>query len=551
MTRKEGQGPDMDRRQMMGALAGAAVAIAAPVASVRAATPAAGPVGDTAYGKILGVDRSGIKVFSGVPYGADTSGANRWLPPKPPAKWTGVKDCLAYGPLPPQSTPLVAPLKEEGQMAQQEPVGEDCLKFNLYTPAVGRNSGRRPVMVWFHGGGYFGGSGNSVSYDGTNLARKQDVVVISVTHRLGIFGFLYLGDLFGEAYADSGNVSMLDCVAVLKWIKANIANFGGDPNRVMCFGQSGGGAKVSTLLGMPAAKGLVHRAACISGAEFPPPSTREAAAARAKKVVDALGVKTMAELQALPWKQILDIGGRANPGPLGYMPVVDGRNLPAPAFNPVSPLQRDVPLIVSTTETESASWGASLNPMDDAGLLAQSTRSTGLSKEDATALIGIFKTAYPGLDNAYIGQLLSSQWSFNHNSIDQAERKAGAGGAPVHFLYFKLHGTLREGRVHSPHTADIPYYFDSLEAAAIGVGPVTPTKQAVADKLSTYWANFAKTGDPNGTGVPRWEPFTLANRTAMVVGTDGALATANDPWGTTRKAIEEFRPKAKPGPFAF
>ena len=182
-----------------------------------------------------------MKVFLGVPYGADTSGANRWLPAKPPAKWPGVRDALAYGPAAPQG-PFVTPMAEETAMLQTSPVSEDCLHLNIYTPAIGPKSGKRAVMVWFHGGGFSAGSGSASSYDGTNLAKKQDVVVVTVTHRLNHFGFLYLADLYGPAYAESGNVGMLDCVAALQWVHDNIANFGGDPARVMLFGQSGGGA---------------------------------------------------------------------------------------------------------------------------------------------------------------------------------------------------------------------------------------------------------------------------------------------------------------------
>ena len=435
-------------------------------------------------------------------------------------------------------------MKEETDMLQQGPIGEDCLHFNLYTPAVGANSGRRAVMVWFHGGGFQAGSGNATSYDGSNLARKQDVVVISVTHRLNNFGYLYLGDLFGDAYADSGNVGMLDCVAVLEWIKANISQFGGDPNRVMVFGQSGGGGKVSTLMGMKPASGLFHLVAAQSGAAVR--STPKAvAAANAKRLVDALGVKTIAEMQALPWQKIVETAA-ANRGSGATGPVVDGRSLEANVFDPPSPLQRNIPLISLTTETENAAWGASVDPLDDAGLKAQVMRSTRLTDADATALIGVYKAAYPGKDNAYLGQLMMSQWTFNNNVLDQAERKAGAGGAPVYFLYFGHHADVRGGRLRAPHTSEIPYTFDSLATSTPMVGPVTPAKQALADKISAYWANFAKTGNPNGAGLSRWEPFTLQRRSTLVVSPDDKFAMVDDPWGTTRKAVAEYRPKAQP-----
>ena len=540
MTKIKGEG--IDRRAVLGAAGVAAVAGPALAAE-------SGPVATTAYGRIRGEARGSVKVFLGVPYGADTGGANRWLPPKPPAKWTGVRACTEYGQESPQG-PFMTPMAEETAMIQKGPIGEDCLRINIYTPAVGPKSGKRAVMVWFHGGGFSAGSGNATSYDGSNLARKQDVVVVSVTHRLNHFGFLYLADLYGPAYAESGNVGMLDCVAALQWVHDNIANFGGDPSRVMLFGQSGGGAKVSTLMGMPAAKGLFHRVAAESGAARA--ATAPQAAASAKRLVDALGVKSLAELQALPWQKIEDVAG-ANRGSGGNGPVVAGKALPAQVFDPTaSPLSRDVPLISSTVETESASWGAPVDPIDDAALQTLVKGATRLADGDGAALVAIYKANYPGKDNAYIGQLLLSQWTFTDGVTTQAEKKAvqsAAGGAPVYFFYFAHHTDVRGDRLHAPHTSEIPYVWDSLKASSPIVGTVTPAKQALADKCSAYWANFAKTGNPNGAGLPHWEPFNLATRPTLVVQTkDDQPLTINDPMGPTRKAVAEYKAKVPAAP---
>lgn len=538
--RSEDAGLVMGRRTLLGA-AGAAVVVAG---RARAQSP---PVAETRAGRVRGSTRDGIRIFLGVPYGADTGGANRWLPPKPVVPWTGVREATAYGPAPPQTNPMVTPMQEETDMLQKGPFGEDCLTLNVYTPAVGRNSGKRAVMVWFHGGGFSAGSGNATSYDGVNLARKQDVVLVSVTHRLNHFGFLYLGDLYGEAYADSGNVGMLDCVAALRWVRDNIANFGGDPGRVMIFGQSGGGGKVSTLMGMPAAKGLFHCASAQSGAAVRS-GVKAQAAANAKRLVDALGVKTVAEMQALPWQRIIDVAA-ANRGAGGNGPVVDGRNLPANVFDPVaSPLSRDIPLISSTVETESASWGAPIDPLDDAQLLAAVKQATRLSDADAGALAGVYKAAYPGKDNTYLAQLLISQWTFTDNVTTQAERKAAQaaqGGAPDYFFYFAHHTTVRGGKLHAPHTSEIPYCFDSLAHAAPIVGPVTPEKQALADKISTYWANFAKTGNPNGKGLPEWRPYNLQTRPTLVITAEDKPTMVDDPMGPTRRAVAEYKAKVQ------
>lgn len=529
----------LSRRSLLGGVC----LVAAPRAGL---TAPAHPVATTVAGRIQGRDRAGVKVFLGVPYGADTGGANRWLPPRPGSSWTGVRQAVAYGPAPPQVTPIGAPMQEETDMLQQAPVGEDCLTLNVYTPAVGPNSGRRAVMVWFHGGGFSAGSGNADSYDGVNLARKQDVVVVSVTHRLNHFGFLYLADLFGEAYADSGNVGMLDCVAALQWVRTNIAQFGGDPGRVMAFGQSGGGAKASTLMGMPPAKGLFHRAVAQSGVARA--LTRQNAAANAKRLVDALGVTSLRDLQATPWRRIVDVA-RATPGSGGSAPVVDGRSLPAQVFDPAaSALSRDIPLISLTTETENASWGAPVDPLDEAQLLAFAAQETRLGAADAAALISAFRQAYTGKDNTYIAQLLSTQWGRSDGIYRQAVRKAeqaAGGGAPNYFLYFAHHTDVRGGKLHAPHTVEIPYCFDSLAASSPIVGAVTLAKQRTADLMSTYWANFAKTGDPNGGGLPRWDTFTTEARRMMVV-TNQSAVMGGDMLAPTRPAIQQARPKARP-----
>lgn len=548
MNNKDVQG--VNRRALIGAASAAAAAAAAAPQMAQAAQARGGaaegdrPVAQTAYGQVRGVNRGPVKAFFGVPYGAPTGGANRWLPPKPPAGWTGVRDCAFPGPASPQQEPIGAPMREETAMLQQAPIDENCLTVNVWTPAVGPNSGKRAVMVWFHGGGFSAGSGTADSYNGVNLCSKQDVVLVTVTHRLNHMGFLYLGDLFGDAYAESGNVGMLDCVAALRWVKDNIANFGGDPSRVLVFGQSGGGAKVSTLMGMVPAQGLFHRVAAHSGAARALP--REQAAANAKRLVDALGAKSIQDLQAIPWENIM-AAARANPGSGGAAPVID-RNLPAQVFDPMpSALQHNIPMIALTTETEAASWGAPTYPLRGNELHDAVKRATRLSDADTDSLIAVYRQAYPGKDDLYLAQLALSQWGFNWNVLTQAEKKAGdTGGAPLYFAYFTKHTTVRDGRLRAPHTSEIPYVYDSLRPSRPIIGDVTPDKQALADKMSTYWANFAKTGNPNGSGLPRWEPYNLQTRAMMVLNDQPAMA--NDPWGTTRKAVAEYKAKVPPEP---
>ena len=315
---------------------------------------------------------------------------------------------------------------------------------------------------------------------------------------------------------------------------------------LLVFGQSGGGSKVSTLMGMPAAKGLFHRAAAQSGVAVRS-GTKARAAASARRLLEALNVKTLAELQRLPWQKIIEVGG---PG-FDAGPIVDGRNLPADVFDPsASPLSRDVPLITSTVETESAAWGAPIDPISDGELLSRVKQVTRLSDSDAQALISIYRTTYPGKDDTYLCQLLMSQWTFTDAVTTEAERKAAQaeqGGAPEYFFYFAHHTKVRGGKLHAPHTSEIPYCFDSLAHSAPIVGPVTPEKQALADKVSTYWANFAKTGNPNGKGLPEWRPYNLQTRPTLMIPVDDKPRMVDDPMGRTRRAVAEYKAKVQQG----
>src|SRR4029453_8830531 len=257
----------------------------------------------TTAGRVRGVVRFGVNQFWGVPYAASTEGANRFMPPAAHAPWTGTRDCFQVGNRAPQDPD--GPISEVFALDRQEPMGEDCLNLNVFTPAL---TGNRPVMVWLHGGGFSGGSGNWLLYEGTNLARKEDVVMVSVTHRLNLFGFLYLADLGGgEKWANASNAAMQDIVAALAWIKENIAAFGGNPNNVTVFGQSGGGSKVTTLMAMPSAKGLFHRAIAMSGAQLRG-ATRENATRGAEQFLAKLGVKSnqLDRLESFTVKQLQD-----------------------------------------------------------------------------------------------------------------------------------------------------------------------------------------------------------------------------------------------------
>ena len=301
-------------------------------------------VATTAFGKVRGVDVDGINIFKGVPYGANTAGKNRLMPPADPAKWSGVRDALEFGPSAPQTEPGV---RRTGSNLAVAAAGlpmesEDCLVLNIWTPGI--NDGRkRPVMLWCHGGGFSTGSGSSPVTDGTNLARRGDVVVVTINHRLNVLGFTYLGEAGGTEFAQSGDVGMLDIVHALKWVRDNIAQFGGDPNTVTIFGQSGGGRKVGTLLAMPSAKGLFHRAIIESGPTIKLVE-RDQAPRVASELLGKLGLNKsqVRELQSLPVERIMGAyfavvrSMNVDQMTMGFSPTVDGSAVPRHPFHPTA-----------------------------------------------------------------------------------------------------------------------------------------------------------------------------------------------------------------------
>ncbi|MFY8209287.1 MAG: carboxylesterase/lipase family protein, partial [Caulobacter sp.] len=312
----------------------AAVAAYAALPSASFASEARSPVVATTNGKVRGYVQDGVSVFKGLRYGADTGGARRFMAPVKPEPWTDVKDALAYGPASMQT----------GKGEEGETLSEDCLFLNVWTPAkASRKAGladgvKRPVMVYIHGGAYNGGSGASPWYEGTKLANRGDVVVVTVNHRLNAFGYLYLARLFNDpSVADSGNVGQLDLVLALQWVRDNIARFGGDPDCVMLFGQSGGGAKIATLMAMPAAKRLFHRAATMSGQQVTVGGPFNATK-RAKAFLDKLGIKDLAVLRALPAAEMLAglkaVDPIAGSGGVYMGPVLDQRSLTRHPFFP-------------------------------------------------------------------------------------------------------------------------------------------------------------------------------------------------------------------------
>jgi para-nitrobenzyl esterase len=489
---------------------------------------------ETASGRISGTTSGGVHVFKGIPYGASTSGANRFMPPKPPTPWSGVREATAYAGRSPQAAanPQRPELATVWGPVDTLPVDEDCLTLHAWTP--GLDNAKRPVMVWLHGGAFSWGSANSPRYDSTNLARRNDVVVFAINHRLNIFGHLDLSAFGGERFAQSGNAGLLDLVLALEWVRDHAERFGGDPNNVTIFGQSGGGGKVSALLAMPKAKRLFHKAIVQSGA-----SVRFAEKERTTQVAEAvlkhlgLGRGDVDKLQALPLAALSAAVTPANtamPRPklplldrYNFGPVIDGSLLPAHPFDPSAPdVSDDVPVIVGDTTEETAIYYAP----DEAvwtGALTEAEltkRVTAIAGDKAGKLLAYYNKGTPA-DRLITA---TSASNFGVRSIMLAERKAARGKAPVWAYDFAWQTPAYGGRLKACHSVEVPFVFDTLHV--IGEAHHKPGAQALADRMSRTWASFARTGKAD------WPMYTTAKRTTMVF--DDQCRTVDDPDGAVR-----------------
>jgi para-nitrobenzyl esterase len=493
----------------------------------------------TTAGRLRGVVRFGVNQFWGVPYAAPTEGPNRFMPPTAHAPWTGTRDCIQVGNRSPQDPD--GPISEVFSLDRQEPMGEDCLNLNVFTPALG--NGNRPVMVWLHGGGFSGGSGNWLLYEGTNLARKEDVVVVSVTHRLNLFGFLYLADLgAGEKWARSSNVGMLDIVAALGWIKDNIAAFGGNPGNVTVFGQSGGGSKVTTLMAMPSAKGRLHRAIAMSGAQVRG-ATRENATRAAEHYLAKLGLKPnqLDRLQQMPWRQLQEaFFSEPRIQGLAGGPVVDGLSLPRDQWSPDAPaVSADVPLMMGSTETEDA-WSDPPPPLEmpEEEMLTRVRRIVRNDEAKASELVALYRKTHPGITNTDVWLIMNADNTRRANAQLLSELKTAQGKAPAYLYFFNWRSPVHKGQMKAYHTLDIPFALYNIDQAASMTGAMQE-RYALAHKMSAAFASFARTGNPNHADLPTWPAFNAKSYPTMVFGNE--CHVANDPNREERLALKAVR----------
>ena len=536
----------MHRRGFLSA--GAGLALAGSLAGMaRAQVATAVTQGKTTSGPVAGLLFDGIHTFRGVRYGAPPVGPLRFAPPQKPQPWTVAADATHFGNAAMQlrsggsavAYPGTVGIALEQVYSTPDDIqrqNEDCLFLNVWTPALDGKA--RPVMVWFHGGGFNYGSGSWPAYDGHNLAKRHDVVVVTVNHRLNALGYLYLGDLGGDA--NSGNAGQLDLVAVLEWVRDNIGGFGGNPGNVTIFGQSGGGAKVSTLLAMPAAKNLFHRAIIESGPGLRG-APREAATQTAKAIMAKLGVADAKALQNVPAQALVDAAfGLQTPGGLGglrFAPVVDGSNLPAHPFDPVAPAQSaNIPVMIGCTKDEQTLYNVGFpwwGTIDEAGALALLKKNPLLAAK-ADALWAAAKKAFPADNSSYLyTDIVSKTFAFT-GSVTLAERKAAQHAAPVFMYIWNWGAPLENGILRAPHTMEIGFAFDNLDKGPLLYGSAASAKK-LATAASDAWVAFARGGDPNTTGLPHWPAYDAATRATMIF--DVKSAVVNDPYADFRKLL--------------
>jgi para-nitrobenzyl esterase len=526
-----------------------------PVATMAAAThvPSDGreTIADTTYGKVRGVlTPDGVRTFCGIPYGGDTGGANRFKPPTKPASWTGVRDAVQWGNKSPQiaaagqATTIMYLDYTEGGLGRQS---EDCLVLNVWSKA-GRDGGKRPVMVRIHGGGFSTGTGNHPMYWGHASAKRGDVIYVSMNHRLGALGYLDLSQVGGAPYAHSGNAGMLDLVAALEWVRDNAENFGGDPNNVMIMGESGGGAKVSTLCAMPAAKGLFHRAVVESGSALgsrKPDDSQKST----QRFFSRLGLSAdqIGALTSLPVNRLLEadvlMNNRMYPGDprvAGFSPVMDGDVIPRDGFQPdANPLSLGIPMLIGYNQDEGTflmQADEEFYAIDEAGLHKRVADRTGAN---ADKVIATYRKVFPNASPTILMDYIARDTGFGRNAITQAERHALAGKAATYMYRFNWQTPGFNGKYGCPHGAEIvfvtgdPSHMDVLTHN-------TPEAQALAAKVNAAWVAFAKTGDPNTAGLPHWEPYTTGTRAVMFL--DNQSTLVKDPEAEVRKLWDEIKP---------
>ena len=488
---------------------------------------------ETTNGKLRGINQRGVLSFRGVRYGAPTGGANRFLPPSSVQRWAGVQDAAAFGDSAPQKPGGIGPLDHWYTAIQ--PINEDCLFLNVTTPAL--DAGRRPVMVWLHGGSWVNCAGTAPGFDGSELAKQGDVVVVTVNHRLNAFGYLNLGQS-DSRFADAGNAGTLDLVAALQWVRDNAAAFGGDPGCVTIFGQSGGASKVTALIAMPAARGLFHRAivqSCSGGLRL---DGLEESERQAHDLATRLGLNRVdgAALQGVPMERLLTaMQGTAST----FRPVLDGRNFVANPFDPTAPAgAANVPMMIGNAATEATLFMAA-DPknftLDKPEVLRRIARFLHLDAPAAGKVYDAYHDVQPGGAASDILVAVATDYMYRRNTTQVALLKAMQPGAPVYAYVYDWKTPVMAGVLRSPHTIEVPFAFGTTEAARglLGDGP---DLAALTKQTLPRWAAFARSGSPDGPGLLPWPKFDPVQRATMMLDVESHVA--GNPGGQARSALD-------------
>ena len=530
---------DLDRRSFLRTSAFVAGGVAASsligIPAFASVLNTDAPVAATRFGRVRGSVDNGVNVFKGIRYGADTT-KRRFMPPLPPEPWPDVRDALVYGPSAPQPS------------RSNDKPNEDCLFLNVWTPGL-RDGRKRPVMFYIHGGAYNNGSGSSPLYDGVRLCRRGDVVVVSINHRLNAFGYLYLARFGAPEFADSGNTGQLDLILALQWVRDNIAEFGGDPNKVMVFGQSGGGAKIATLMATPLAAGLFHRAATMSGQQVTASGALNATL-RARVVLDALKLtpERVGEIRTLPAERILEVLNTRDPilpfGGISFAPVLDERSLKRHPFYPDAPAQSaHIPMIIGNTHDETRAFlgGDESNFKITWDQLPEKLVPNMRVDIQPEVVIAEYRRLYPhytATDVFFAATTAGRSW---RGAVIEAEERAKSGAGA--YAYQLDWATPRDsGKFGAPHASDIQLVFDNIDKP--GATAIGPQAQQMADQMSETFIAFARTGNPNNKQIPRWEPYMLPRRNTMVFNVPSHLE--DDPRGAERRLFAKV-PYVQPG----
>jgi len=505
-----------------------------------------GMVLETAGGRLRGETLGGVHRFRGIPYAQSTGGANRFLRAQPLPPWSGIREANAYGARAPQPVEESSGLAWRAWIRDRQPLGEDCLVMNIWTP--GTDSRKRPVLFYIHGGGFNTGSGGTAGCEGEILARRGDIVVVTINHRLNLFGHLYWPGT-DERFADAGNNGILDIIAALQWVRTNIAIFGGDAGNVTISGQSGGASKVAVLMTMPQAQGLFHKAVIQSASSLIRMATMDEAARCTHALMKALDLegRDPSALQQIPMdrllaarKQAVAVAGD------NFRPVVDGLSLTEHPFHPNAPAaSADIPLLIGTCENE-LTFNLGVNPanftLSEEEALRRVQTFVGVDAEQASQLMQRFRATRPQASSSDIMIAVMSEQMYRRNDILAAERKAAQavstkGRAPAYMYLFTWKTTALGGMLKTPHTLCIPFVFGTVDAAAEMLGS-GPERYTLSERVMNAWTSFARTGNPNHQGLPPWQPYSATERATMIF--DNQCRLENDPAREDRLALNEY-----------